>query len=677
MAQANAKNVKRKGSGKGIPDGKPGRPHAVPARGKPRTGVSARVNAKESKARAAQASVGSKPRKQKASGLGKSGVGGSHLAPGNEKRRNPPLRKPVRKAKIKPQKPGAVHKESDSNRPVKAGVSRVQKVAVVRTGKRVSRRSAAQKPASRRSRSRTRPETQPGLSPVKSSERARQGGAALNLPEAKPLSVPYAPGRMEIEPPKATIAASIPLIPPILLEGDHPVGPKIEPEKPAGTEVPDLVSLEKRSDLDAERAFPLPRAYGSGELFVAFCDPHCLHASWDFTPEQWKQCEDRAKEHKLWLRLFEGGNPTEPLLQEALGSNQRQLFVPIDDSAISYSVEIGFHDASGEWQSMASSASIEPPRALAAEDETARSSTLEYAEAVFTPALGFLETPAASENSTVLQPAKLSLSIEKPERGESLSMAPAETPVPERSIELEPCRERPREESMRSMPDQKPAEMQLEPMGESTRSPEHLWIESEVSGSVPAQLSEPTPPEALFEETPPQPGRELETVREDGTPGSIRTGPAADETESRPEWHPQEETPFREDSSPATGSEPTPLEGGIDSLNSADAGTSYGEAPGGISAPRQFWFNVHAELIVYGATEPDATVTLAGRRIDLRPDGTFSVRFALPDGNHQVEASALSSDGVDRRTARLKFQRSTDYWEEIAGKATAQESAQK
>ncbi|MEB3212315.1 MAG: DUF4912 domain-containing protein, partial [Leptolyngbyaceae bacterium] len=37
--------------------------------------------------------------------------------------------------------------------------------------------------------------------------------------------------------------------------------------------------------------------------------------------------------------------------------------------------------------------------------------------------------------------------------------------------------------------------------------------------------------------------------------------------------------------------------------------------------PRQFWLVADAELIVYGATEPDATVTIGGRPIKLNPDG--------------------------------------------------------
>ena len=96
--------------------------------------------------------------------------------------------------------------------------------------------------------------------------------------------------------------------------------------------------------------------------------------------------------------------------------------------------------------------------------------------------------------------------------------------------------------------------------------------------------------------------------------------------------------------------------------------SSWSGALGSLSSPfgvrekgKGFWFNVNAELIIYGATEPDATVTIGGRQIKLRPDGSFSYRFALPDGKYDLPAVALSNDATDSRTAELKFSRSTDY----------------
>ena len=79
---------------------------------------------------------------------------------------------------------------------------------------------------------------------------------------------------------------------------------------------------------------------------------------------------------------------------------------------------------------------------------------------------------------------------------------------------------------------------------------------------------------------------------------------------------------------------------------------------------REFWFNVNAELIVYGATEPTARVTIGGRRIKLRPDGTFSYRFALPDGKFALPVEAISTD-EDHRRAELRFSRDTRYEGEV------------
>jgi len=75
---------------------------------------------------------------------------------------------------------------------------------------------------------------------------------------------------------------------------------------------------------------------------------------------------------------------------------------------------------------------------------------------------------------------------------------------------------------------------------------------------------------------------------------------------------------------------------------------------------RKFWFVVNAELIVYGATEPDAKVTIQGKEIKLNPDGTFSLRFALPDGKQVIPAEATSNDGIDHITITPIVTRKTE-----------------
>ncbi len=65
---------------------------------------------------------------------------------------------------------------------------------------------------------------------------------------------------------------------------------------------------------------------------------------------------------------------------------------------------------------------------------------------------------------------------------------------------------------------------------------------------------------------------------------------------------------------------------------------------------RGFRLRVATELILYGATEPDAKVTIQGKLVKLRGDGTFTARFALPDGTIDIPVTAVSGDGAEERT---------------------------
>ncbi|MFH1856499.1 MAG: DUF4912 domain-containing protein [Candidatus Omnitrophota bacterium] len=76
--------------------------------------------------------------------------------------------------------------------------------------------------------------------------------------------------------------------------------------------------------------------------------------------------------------------------------------------------------------------------------------------------------------------------------------------------------------------------------------------------------------------------------------------------------------------------------------------------------PRNFFFELDTELIVYGRTEPDAEGWLDGRKITLRDDGTFSLRFALPDGKLPLRFTAVSNDKKEVRKINTFVQRNTD-----------------
>ena len=75
---------------------------------------------------------------------------------------------------------------------------------------------------------------------------------------------------------------------------------------------------------------------------------------------------------------------------------------------------------------------------------------------------------------------------------------------------------------------------------------------------------------------------------------------------------------------------------------------------------KDFWLVVNTELIVYGATEPNATLTIQGQPVELRPDGSFSLRFALPDGVQVIPVCARNADGDMHRMVRPTVQRTTE-----------------
>ena len=84
-----------------------------------------------------------------------------------------------------------------------------------------------------------------------------------------------------------------------------------------------------------------------------------------------------------------------------------------------------------------------------------------------------------------------------------------------------------------------------------------------------------------------------------------------------------------------------------------------------LGGKRPFHFEIDAELIVFGKTEPDARVTLQNEPIKLRPDGTFTVRYSLPNARQVIPAVAASVNGLEQRTVVLAVERNTKTMEPL------------
>jgi uncharacterized protein len=100
-----------------------------------------------------------------------------------------------------------------------------------------------------------------------------------------------------------------------------------------------------------------------------------------------------------------------------------------------------------------------------------------------------------------------------------------------------------------------------------------------------------------------------------------------------------------------------PTASGINMSGVGMSGAGFASAPP--MRPRQFWLIADAELIVYGATEPDATVTIGGRKIELSPDGTFRFQMSFQDGVIDYPIVAVAADGEQTRSLHMNFERQT------------------
>ena len=79
--------------------------------------------------------------------------------------------------------------------------------------------------------------------------------------------------------------------------------------------------------------------------------------------------------------------------------------------------------------------------------------------------------------------------------------------------------------------------------------------------------------------------------------------------------------------------------------------------------PVDFQLEIDAEMIVYGATRPDAYVTLQGEPVKVQSDGTFRVRVEMPNKRQVLPIVASARDGSARQTVVVAVERNTKAME--------------
>lgn len=373
------------------------------------------------------------------------------------------------------------------------------------------------------------------------------------------------------------------------------VQPEPEPEPPAEPVPVPVPTVTPGPVVAAPVALPL--SYDTGRLLLAARDPQWLYLHWDVSPEAAAGLAANAPGGALRLRLYRGDTGGEVLSETPLPADTRSWFERATGAGSSHVAQLGFHNASGAWITLATSDAVTTPAAAPAVEEPVRFETL--------PAEVSLKDLAAAARAAGHEDKPLVEAIREL-RAAGHPLAGPEPAAPVLPPRWSPARTAALRQASRS--------------GESR----HVTIGS------------------------------LEFIEQ------MEEAEQAWEDFGAPELPGLPGFPIGAGELSSAGLALLPP--GVTAVPGETAAASQVEGfGGGAPGEKSFWFNVNAELVIYGATEPNARVTLGGRVIQLRADGTFACRFSLPDGKFQLEAIAVSADGTDARAADLNFSRDTRY----------------
>lgn len=421
----------------------------------------------------------------------------------------------------------------------------------------------------------------------------------------------------------------------------------------------------------------LPEAYGTGELVLRARDPHWLYAHWDLSREHQRRYNALSADGRLALRVYREEVADAPVEELRVHPESQHWFVHVRMAGVRYVAELGYYRPDGAWVTVSRSDSAPtPPEDPSADDQVRwatvtptsqlqRVSRAATAQAAVEHLPQTIKPESLPEASPPPQPSKVEAMVGRPEANEDSNVAAERY----EDVAFNPV-----------LPPQLEVERTGSPASTSAFEPQFV--------AVPLPALEGIAPDYV--------GPQIEST---AAPAATPRGPASHPVpaaRSRPALPPEEPvtqswtiTEERELLELVFGAE-APQQQGLSSEQMAGAQklvrkaglpeitSPPGAAPAAPAQPPEvvsisspagpeklrpdvdFWFQVNAELVIYGATEPTATVSISGRRIRLRPDGTFSYRFALPDGSYALDVRAESTQG-DARNAALQFSRETQH----------------
>ncbi|MCL5096501.1 MAG: DUF4912 domain-containing protein [Candidatus Omnitrophica bacterium] len=417
-------------------------------------------------------------------------------------------------------------------------------------------------------------------------------------------------------------------VPAVLLEGDDPhphVISELGPRFSLGPVSP--VALLCGS----EHSGGLPEAYGTGQMWLMAADPRTLHAYWDFTQSQLREL---SREGVLHLRFHVNAIGNAPFLQIPLPLDSSHWSSGSARGGMKYVAELGYFKSPGLWVSVsASPPTVTPSDLPAAEIDRPETNPPEPQVAE----VG--QSPKASTVRFASIPFEIPLPVMLSELPPKLR---AEVPLLEAIQQLGSW---PVSVQSHPLPRETPVAPTVSTSKGGISNPVHPvqrpWIMSFESERATASLATRAATRSACER-----GERILVSSELGRPSGPQVSPEAVEREA------------------AGWSAVAPEAAGLKAVEKIAAGPGVTSPAEGLAKPSErkgFWFTVHADLVVYGATEPDAQVSLGELPIELMPDGTFGIRLTLPDGSFELPAIAVSSDGKEKRGQERKINRSTHY----------------
>ncbi len=105
----------------------------------------------------------------------------------------------------------------------------------------------------------------------------------------------------------------------------------------------------------------------------------------------------------------------------------------------------------------------------------------------------------------------------------------------------------------------------------------------------------------------------------------------------------------------------TNLNSNITDSGAGQWSSGLNESGSGIVKNKSFWLVADSELIVYGATDPSAKLTIGEEEVPLAADGTFRLQVPFRDGSQKYEIKAVDASGDQEKSIIMKFDRVTPF----------------